>query len=92
MRLRPLSARCATLRDSRLNNSGVGVVIHAPKDTQIVESAILLAASEIKFVIEDLGLENYSFFTNQVDKNSYVDIMYLQSKIPLVQSRFSRLK
>ena len=91
MRLRPLSHRCATVRDSRINNNGVGIVIQS-LDDHILESALLIAASEIKNIIEDLGIVNYNIVTDEIDKERRVETMTLESKVSIVPSKFTRLK
>jgi len=91
MRLRPLSERCATVRDSRINNNGVGVVIHS-EDGIIRESAIIVAATEIKNIIEDLGIKNYNIVTDEINEDRKVDTMQIEGKVPIIPSKFTRLK
>ena len=90
-RMRPISARCGLIRDSRINNNGVGIAIHAPNG-DIAEHALLVAAAEIKNIIEDLGIVNYVVQTDENNEDRRIDTMQLEAKIASIKSIFIKLK
>jgi hypothetical protein len=89
MKLRPSSARCGNIRDSRLNNIAMGITIMT-NDPVLNEKAKTTIANIIKFVSEDLGMEKYTIYTDETNSDKFVDIFGLEAKVSLLPSSFNR--
>jgi hypothetical protein len=89
VRLRPLASRCGNIRDSRLNNNAVGIVLMT-KESILNEKQKTLIANIIKYIIEDVGIEKYSIYTDEINKDRFVDVFGIEAKISLAPSSFTR--
>ncbi len=89
VKMRPLGERCATVRDSRLNNIGVGIVVHGLQGDEMNEKMKTLVATVIKTIIDDMCIDNFSIVTDEVNPDKFVDIFGLKAKVSLIPSMFS---
>ncbi len=88
--MRPLNERCATVRDSLLNNNAVGVVLYKKDDSPIDEKMTTLVATLIRKIIDDLGIKEYSVHSDEINKDNFVDVFDIDSKIQTIPSSFSK--
>jgi len=89
LKLRPLAERCANIRDSRLNNNGVGIVVMT-EDSRPNEKLVTFIANIIKFVVDDIGISDYNVVTDEINSDKYMDVFYIPSKIETLPSSFTR--
>jgi hypothetical protein len=87
IRLRPLGERCGNVRDSRLNNIGIGIVVKMETET-LDEKARTAVANTIKFIADDLCMERYSILSDEVNPDKFVDTFGIEAKIALLPSLF----
>ena len=87
LKLRPAGERCGNIRDSRLNNTGYGIVIMSNTST-LNDKAITTIANIIRFIVDDLCIDDYSIVTDEVNEDKYVDIFDIQAKIQTIPSGF----
>ncbi len=89
-KMRPLSERCATVRDSRLNNTGVGIVVYNPKKLPINDKLLTLLATIIKTISDDLGLKDYQIVSDDMNMDKFLDVFGLNAKVATIPSAFTR--
>jgi hypothetical protein len=89
LRLRPFGERCGSVRDSRLNNIGIGIVVKTDKE-KLNEKAMTMVANIIKFIADDLCIDNYSIVSDEANPDKFVDTFGLEAKIALLPSSFTR--
>lgn len=87
---RPLSQRCGTVRDSRLNNNGIGVMIFNPSGKKLNPKLEQTIASIIRNTAEDLGIIDYQIVTDEVDGESFVDTIYINALVGSTPSMFTK--
>ena len=90
VKMRPLNERCATVRDSIQNNSGVGIVLYKGDSTPIDEKMKTLAATLIRFIIDDLGIEKYTLVSDETDAEKFIDVFDIDAKIQTLPSSFTK--
>ena len=90
VKMRPLNERCATVRDSRQNNIGVGIVLYKGDDTPIDEKMKTLAATIIKHIIDDLGIKEYTIVSDEMNADNFVDVFDIDYKVQSLPSSFSK--
>ena len=89
MKLRPLASRCANIRDSRLNNIGVGIVLYGEGEV-IDEKLRTLIATIIRNIVDDLGIETFEVVSDETSKQGFVDVFGIREKAENIPSMFSR--
>ena len=89
LKLRPTGERCGNIRDSRLNNTGYGIVIMTDSD-QLDEKAKTMIANIIKFVVDDLCIENYSIVSDEINPDRFVDVFGIAAKVSQIPSGFNK--
>jgi len=87
---RPLSERCANIRDSRLNNSGVGIVVNTDNAT-LDEEAEKVIGGIIAFIIEELGIYSYTIVTDELKHEKFVDVTRIQRWVASTPPSYARL-
>jgi len=89
LRLRPICERCGNIRDSRLNNSGIGIVIMT--DSPIMNEKIeTIVANSIRLMIDDLCIENYEIVTDEINEDKFVDVFGIDAKVATLPSMFTK--
>ncbi len=88
-RMRPMSERCATIRDSELNNTGYGIVVRC--DTKEMDAALKRAVGiVIKSVADDIGIKEYQIVSDEINEDRFVDTFELPSIIATIPSVFNK--
>lgn len=90
VKMRPLFERCGTVRDSRMNNNGIGIVLYNPTGSPITESAKKLIATIIKNFIDDFGIIQYQIVTDEISDDAFVDTLDLPALIDIAPSAFNK--
>lgn len=90
VKMRPLSERCATVRDSRLNNTGVGIVIYNPTKKAMNDKLLTLIASIIKTISDDLGVNKYQIVSDDMNMDNFIDVFGLDAKVAITPSSFTK--
>ncbi len=88
LKLRPLGQRCGNVKDSRLNNVGVGIVIKMESE-QMDEKLKTFLANLINFIAEDLAIDKYTILSNEISPDNFVDTFGIEAKIALAPSSFT---
>jgi len=87
---RPISQRCGTVRDSRLNNNGIGIMVYNPSGKKLNPVLEQTIASIIKNTAEDLGIIKYQIVTDEVNKDAFVDTIYINALVNSTPSMFTK--
>ena len=90
VRMRPLSERCGTVKDSRLNNNGIGIVLYNPSGSPVNEKAKKLIAVIIKNFIDDFGIIQYQIVTDEMSDESFIDTLDFPALIDVTPSTFNK--
>jgi len=90
VKMRPLSERCGNVRDSTLNGTGIGIVIHNPDKSELSEEALQGVAVIIKTIIDDFGIIQYQIVTDEISDDAFVDTTYLPALISTTPSIFNK--
>lgn len=90
VKMRPLGERCATVRDSRLNNNGVGVVVYNLHGDTLNDKLKTLIATIIKAIVDDLCINSFSVVTDEVNRDKFVDVFGVEAKVHSIPSMFSK--
>ena len=89
VKMRPLVERCGNIRDSALNNNGVGIVVKTDGE-KLDEKANHLIAVIIKSIIDDLGVKNHSIVSDEVNNSRFVDTFDIAAKVVKIPSQFAK--
>ena len=88
-RMRPMSERCANIRDSELNNTGYGIVVRC--SSKDMDAALKRAVGiVIKSVADDIGIKDYQIVSDEVNEDNFVDTFELSSIIATIPSIFNK--
>lgn len=90
VKMRPMSERCGTVRDSQLNRAGVGIVIHNPTKSEFSEKLKQKVAIAIKSIVDDLGIIQYQIVTDEVSEDAFVDVLDLPALVDITPSIFTK--
>ncbi len=90
VKMRPLSERCATVRDSRLNSTGVGIVVLNPTFSPMTDKLITTIASLIKTISDDMGMKDYQIVSDDINPKSFIDTFLLPAKVAIIPSIFTK--
>jgi len=80
LRGRPLSSRCAVMRDSFIMDSGVGIVVSS-EDKNIDKTVSNSISKIIKTLIDELGIKNYKIVSDEINEDNRVDISMINPSI-----------
>ena len=87
---RPLAERCANIRDSALNNTGIGIVIKS-ETSELDEDAEMVIGRIIALTAEELGITAYIIVTDEVSEKNFVDITRLQRYVNSIPMMYQKL-
>ena len=90
VKMRPIVERCGTVRDSLLNNNGIGIVIHAPNGEELSEEVNNKIAMIIKSTIDDFGIIQYQIVTDEILEDAFVDTTYLPALVAKTPSIYTK--
>ncbi len=90
VRMRPISERCGTVRDSLLNEHGVGILIHNPSGDKIKDSLNQKIAMIIKNIIDDFGIIQYQIVSDEISDDAFVDTVFLPAAVSATPSIFTK--
>lgn len=90
VRMRPLHERCATVRDSRLNNNGIGIVLYNPTGNPLTEKAKKLIATVIRNFVDDFGIIQYQIVTDESSADAFVDTLDFPAMVDASPSAFTK--
>ena len=90
VRMRPIHERCGTVRDSRLNNNGIGILIQNKNRGNLDEKVKKLISNIIKNFIDDFGIIQYQIVTDEVNDDTFVDTLDLPLLISIAPSAFNK--
>jgi hypothetical protein len=88
-KMRPLGKRCALIRDSKIADEGIGIIVggNTPKIDASVSNMISII---IKSIVEDLCIENISFISDEINTKNRVDISEIN--IGVIPDAFRKLR
>jgi len=89
VKMRPLGERCATVRDARLNNTGIGIVLYNIDSEEMNEKLKTLVATIIKTITDDLCIKDFTVVTDEINQDKFVNTFGVQAKVSLIPSMFS---
>jgi len=89
LKMRPTGSRCATIRDEKIAEEGIGIVVSGTTPA-ISKDASNLISKIIKSVIDDLGLKQVEIISDELQPDHRVNITDINPW--KLESIFSKLK